>query len=180
MADNFNCCCVKVVNGSHSGRQFWVVVCQKGKWKSKWWIILIAGMSKGKWHSKWWRNLNGGVSKYEVVVKIADYYKWWCVKMGSGSQHCECNNLFYKMKHTITGSLVQEKWPSLLNCTGQGLAAVFPLITLTDTSIWAYQRLGGVGHCCAWHVRVSSGLISSYLNNTNNNNFFHRDVSFGE
>ena len=25
------------------------------------------------------------------------------------------------------------------------------------------RKLGGVGHCYAWHVRVSSGLIGSYL-----------------
>jgi hypothetical protein len=36
-----------------------------------------------------------------------------------------------------------------------------PLIDKTKQ--YNYHLLGGVGHCCAWHVRVSSGLISSYV-----------------
>jgi hypothetical protein len=34
---------------------------------------------------------------------------------------------------------------------------------LSSALIHGGEKLGGVGHCCAWHVRVSSGLIGSYL-----------------
>ena len=63
-----------------------MVVCQIGKWWSKWWIILIAGFSNGKWWSQWQTILSGGVSKWEVVVKMAKNFEWCCVKMGSSGQ----------------------------------------------------------------------------------------------
>ena len=41
----------------------------------------------GKWQSQWQTILSDGVSKWEVVVKMADNFNWWCVKMGSGGQN---------------------------------------------------------------------------------------------
>ena len=55
-------------------------MCQKGKWQSKLWVILIARLSK------WQRNLSAGVSKWKVAVEVVKNFKWWCVKMGSGGQ----------------------------------------------------------------------------------------------
>jgi hypothetical protein len=45
------------------------------------------------------------------------------------------------------------------HAVGGGTLIVFLLtIVVKDCNL-----LGGVGHCCAWHVRVPSGLIGYYV-----------------
>ena len=40
---------------------------------------------------------------------------------------------------------------------------VFVEMFLTLCMFLIRQLLGGVGHCCAWHVQVQPGLIISYV-----------------
>jgi hypothetical protein len=72
---NFEWWCVKMGSGS-----------QNGKWWSKWWIILIAGLSKWEVAVKMADNFKWWWVKWEVAVKVVDNFNCQFVKMGSGSQ----------------------------------------------------------------------------------------------
>ena len=44
------------------------------------------------------------------------------------------------------------------------------LIAVPDNRLVTSELLGGVGHCCAWHVRVPRGYIGFYVK-------WHKEIS---
>jgi hypothetical protein len=89
------------------------------------------------------RNSNFHVTDYHIVCAVSPHF----------------------MLHPTKPSAWFITWPETAgkdNPSGMSRLITGTLLHLEDFSICTHS-LGGVGHCCAWHVRVPSGLIGYYV-----------------
>jgi hypothetical protein len=63
--------------------------------------------------------------------------------------------------HTLSQRVIHSNLGNSLHFVEGGHSLAHWITLSTDSFL--PNLLGGVGHCCAWHVRVQSGLIGFYV-----------------